>query len=211
MTAQIKGHGGGGGGNLALLFCQTIILSNCTLNAVLLLMSWRYSQFGQVSFFGQGVVASAETHNWSKHQIINNSECSAVGGPSLSREGRDQERDQERAGRQGGELWRAHIWTGHGCWLRQLLAALVTCRRPGQGQGNQNSHKDDGWDHEARPYQRSYRQVIAAEGRRITPLGMWLALCCSRLPSQSHSHLYVSSTRWAQRVVSNKNKESRER
>lgn len=46
-----------------------------------------------------------------------------------------------------------------------------------------------------RSYQRSYRQVMAAEGRRITPLGMWLGLCCSCLKSQSHSHLYVSSTK----------------
>lgn len=46
-----------------------------------------------------------------------------------------------------------------------------------------------------RPYQRSYRQVMAAEGRRITPLGMWLVLCCSCLMSQSHSHLYVGSTK----------------
>lgn len=94
MTAQIKGHGGG---DLALLFCQTVILSNCTLNAVLLLMSWRYSQFGQVSFFWQGVVASAETHNWSKRQIIT---------PSV-------------------QLWVAHLWAARAETRKEIRKELA--------------------------------------------------------------------------------------
>lgn len=93
MTAEIIGHRGKG--DLSLLFYQTVILSNCILNAMSLLMSWCYSQFGQVSFFWQGVVASAETPNWSKHQTeITRSvqlwvaHLSAAHHPRLREEGR---------------------------------------------------------------------------------------------------------------------------
>lgn len=143
-----------------------------------------------------------------------------MGGPSLScspskaqgqSEGRDQERDQERAGRQGGELRRAHIWTGHGCWLHQLLAALVTCKDLDKVKPIRILARMMAETERPRSYQRSYRQVMAAEGRRITPLGMWLVLCCSCLMSQSHNHLYVSSTKWAQRVVSKNKKREKDK